>query len=154
MDAIFGSVSEAFEREVPEGDTVAGIPVSEITDFLFKNKGFSREDFCKDLGVSKARHAYLAEGMEKVGILVRGERNAVLLSPTATREDVVSILANVDDNGFDKLKCQIQAIKEKRVREEKKLNAREHEEMEKKAAGQSPSPETGEPPADGNPATA
>lgn len=133
---------------------MAGIPVSEITDFLFKNKGFSREDFCKDLGVSKARHAYLAEGMEKVGILVRGEKNAVLLSPTATREDVVSILANVDNNGFDELKCQIDAIKEKRAREEKKTNAKEQEEAEKKADSQPPSPEDDGKPAKETPATA
>lgn len=107
------------EDEDEEDDGIAqirGIPVSEIVDHLFSEKSFKIKDVQEKLAISRGNYDFLSKGLEECGILVRGENNSKIIDKEFSREQVVSILANVDRGGFPSKK----EVRESRVEKEKK----------------------------------
>lgn len=81
---------EFFSDQSCESDeTIEGIPVTELVDHLFEEKSFKREEVESKFGIPRNRYHRLAEKMEEMEILVRGENNSRVLSPDVTRGEVV-----------------------------------------------------------------
>lgn len=77
------------------GDTIEGIPTLELLDHLFEHKSFKREDIETKFAIPRNRYATLANKMESIGILKRGENNSRVLNEEYTRADIASIFKNV-----------------------------------------------------------
>lgn len=96
-------LSEHFAPDVSGMPSVRGIPVPELADFVFTEGTFAREALVSRFGVSRSVADFLLGGLEDVGVLVRGANNARVLDERYSRSDVVSILSNVERDGFQKL---------------------------------------------------
>lgn len=80
---------------VLSAERIDGIPTVELISHLFEEGKFSVRD-ADALKMPRNRYFALANKMEEVGILVRGEKNARILNPDFSRSDVVSILAGCE----------------------------------------------------------
>ena len=71
---------------------IEGVPKIEIIDHIFQNESFKRGDIKEKFGMAHGRFNILAQKLEDLGILVRGENNSRVLNPDITRQEVASIL--------------------------------------------------------------
>lgn len=78
--------------EEPTGDTIEWIPVIEMLDHLFEFESFKRDDIEKKFKIPRNRFTDLAQKLEDLGVLIRGENNARVLNPEFARSDVALIL--------------------------------------------------------------
>lgn len=78
--------------EAPTGETIEWIPVIEMLDHLFEFESFKRDDIEKKFGIPRNRFTSLAQKLEDIGALVRGENNSRVLNPEFSRSDIASIL--------------------------------------------------------------
>lgn len=69
-----------------------GIPVTELTDYVVTSKSYSRAEFCERFAVARSVFDDLADGLDKIGVFVRGRNNAREISKEFSREDIASIL--------------------------------------------------------------
>lgn len=79
-------------KPTPTGETLEGIPIVEILDHLFEFQSFKRDDIEKKFGIPRNRFTDLAQKLETLGILARGENNARVLNPEYSRSDIAAIL--------------------------------------------------------------
>ena len=85
------------EKEaIIEGETIEGIPVFELLDHLFTFQSFKRDDIEKRFAIPRNRFTDLANKLEELQVLVRGENNSRVLNPEFSRSDVVLILSGVE----------------------------------------------------------
>lgn len=68
--------------------TMNGVPKDELLHLLFDTGGFRLEDAHKRLGMSRKNFDPLARTLERFGVLVRGEKNARVLSPRFSRHQI------------------------------------------------------------------
>lgn len=74
------------------GDTIEGVPVPELIDHLFEKGSFKRDDIESKFGMPRNRYQRLAEKMEALEILTRGENNSRVLNKDMTRAEVIEHL--------------------------------------------------------------
>lgn len=86
-----GAIARLFERG-EEAETIEGIPTGELIDHLFEHKSFKRQEIEAKFAIPRNRYSELAERMESVGILIRGENNSRVLNPAYSRERVAEHL--------------------------------------------------------------
>lgn len=79
-------------KEEPTGDTIDWIPTIEMLDHLFEFESFKRDDIEKKFKIPRNRFTELAQKLEDLGVLVRGENNARVLNNEFARSDVALIL--------------------------------------------------------------
>lgn len=93
---VYGQIIELIEffadQSVESDDTIEGIPVTEMVDHLFVEKSFKRDDVETAFGIPRNRYQRLAEKMEELDILIRGENNSRVLNPEMTRAEVIEHL--------------------------------------------------------------
>ena len=73
-------------------ETIEGVPVPELIDHLFEEGSFKREDIEGNFCIPRNRYQRLAEKMEELEILNRGENNSRVLNPEMTRAEVIEHL--------------------------------------------------------------
>lgn len=97
----FRSIFEILKKMLPEfpemkkeptWNTIEWIPVVELLDHLFEFESFKRDDIEKKFGIPRNRFTDLAQKLENLGVLIRGENNARVLNPEFARSDVALIL--------------------------------------------------------------
>lgn len=74
---------------------VFGIPISELADYLMRNRHFKREGINgvrSTFGLNMEKFNLLASGLESAGVLCRGDNNARFLKPEWTRQTLVDFL--------------------------------------------------------------
>lgn len=86
-------------KQVPTGETLEGIPIVEILDHLFEFQSFKRDDIEKKFWIPRNRFTDLAQKLEELGILARGENNARVLNPEYSRSDIASVLQGAERSG-------------------------------------------------------
>lgn len=74
--------------------TFEGVPIDELASYLLSSGRFTREDAMERLHLSQPKHKRIGDLLEQVGVLVRGEFNALQLQEIS-REQLVSILRAV-----------------------------------------------------------
>lgn len=85
------------DSPTPNEITIEGIPHHELLDHLFKTGSLKREEVKDKFGIAHHRFKALADRMEEVGILVRGEANARVLNPEYSRQDVALMLRKAEN---------------------------------------------------------
>lgn len=80
-------------KEEPKGDTIEWIPVVELLDHLFEFESFKRDDIEKKFGIPRNRFTDLAQKLEELCVLKRGENNSRILNKEFARSDIANILA-------------------------------------------------------------
>lgn len=73
-------------------ETIEGVPVPELIDHLFEEGSFKREDIEGKFGMPRNRYQRLAEKMEQLEILTRGENNSRVLNDEMSRAEVIEHL--------------------------------------------------------------
>lgn len=71
---------------------IEGVPTAELIDHLFEHNSFKRQEIEAKFGVPRNRYHKLAERMESVGILIRGENNSRILNKDLSRAQVAEHL--------------------------------------------------------------
>ena len=79
-------------KEKPKGDTIEWIPVVELLDHLFEFESFKRDDIEKKFGIPRNRFTDLAQKLETLCVLIRGENNSRILNKEFARSDIALIL--------------------------------------------------------------
>lgn len=92
--AVFGWLIGIIEMLSGESvtDTIDGIPTTELLDWLFTHQSFKREEVKAHFGIAHHRYNALAQKLEDLGVLIRGENNARILNDDYSRQDIASIL--------------------------------------------------------------
>lgn len=85
-------LTSAIEEVEPEGDCLEGVSTAALIDHLFATRSFKRAEVELALGLPRSRYSDLADAMERIGILERGENNARVLS-ALPRARVAELLA-------------------------------------------------------------
>lgn len=106
--SIWNSIEESFEEFLTKDKKEAskewfGIPIIEIADYLFSEKKFPRADIMERFWISRSVADSMANELQNVEILVRGENNSRVLNGQFSRSDIVSILSTNVDNKLEKL---------------------------------------------------
>ncbi len=83
-------------QKIENGHTLEGIPTVELLDHLFQFESFKREDIEKKFWIPRNRYTTLAIKLENIGVLIRGENNARVLSTEYSRADVAAILEQAE----------------------------------------------------------
>lgn len=97
-------LSDHFSHEsdmVEESDDllVEGVSIRELTDYIMEKKSFPVIDAKKDLALSKQSVQNISEGLEEVGVFIRGANNSRVLSEEFARSDIVNILGKYSSSG-------------------------------------------------------
>lgn len=79
-------VARKLTKKVPNQHTFHGVPVPELTDYLFES-GFTM-DAIKELGLAQRQYRKIAQELEAHKLLERGECNSRILNKTITRAQV------------------------------------------------------------------
>lgn len=74
-------------------ERLEGIPTAELLEHVFRRGTFKRVDVEARFGIARHRHAALADALERVGILARGENNSRVLDPSMTIDRAAELLA-------------------------------------------------------------
>ena len=85
------------EPQSHHSDEILSVPVDELVEHLFQNKSFKRTESEKKFLLPRRKYTELAQKLEDVGVLQRGENNARVLNPLLTREQVSEMLAGKSD---------------------------------------------------------
>lgn len=85
IEAVTGQSCESDE-------TIEGVPVPELIDHLFEEGSFKREDIEGKFAMPRNRYQRLAEKMEQLDILTRGENNSRVLNKKMSRGEVIEHL--------------------------------------------------------------
>lgn len=80
------------DQSIESDETIEGVPVNELIDHLFENQSFKRCDIEGTFGMPHNRFQRLAEKMEEMEILTRGENNSRVLNTKMTRAEVIEHL--------------------------------------------------------------
>jgi len=78
---------------------IDNIPVSELTDYLIRNKHFKREGVNgvrATFGLNMEKFNRLANKLEENGVLTRGENNGRFLSERWTRQTLIDFLSQTE----------------------------------------------------------
>lgn len=73
---------------VIEEDHIHGIPVSELLDHLITHKSFKRMEVEQKFGIPRHKFTMIADELEAVGLLTRGENNSRVLNSERSRYDM------------------------------------------------------------------
>lgn len=73
---------------IKDEDLISWIPIVEILDHLFTNKHFKRTEIESKFSIPRNKYQELAEKMESINILKRGENNSRVLNEDFTREQI------------------------------------------------------------------
>lgn len=92
------------------GQNIEWIPVVELLDHLFEFQSFKRDDVEKKFWIPRNRFSNLANRLEELNVLVRGENNARILNPEFSRSDVANIFNGAE--WFEDLKPVFQKVSE------------------------------------------
>jgi hypothetical protein len=80
--------------KTPAGETIEGIPTTELIDHLFTEGTFKRDDIERKFNVPRYRYTALAKKLKELDVLCSGPRNnETILNPDCTRETLADILA-------------------------------------------------------------
>lgn len=101
--AIGKKVIEWIKSNIPEmpvhGPQYMGIPVIELVDYIFTTTTYSRNEFCTQFSVSRKVFDDLANGMDRIGVFIRGANNARVLCSDFSRSDISAILNRASESG-------------------------------------------------------
>lgn len=86
-------------KKVPAGETLEGIPTVEILDHLFEVQSFKRDDIEKKFWIPRNRFTDLAQKLEDLDVLIRGDNNSRILNPEYSRADIAAILQGAERSG-------------------------------------------------------
>jgi hypothetical protein len=92
MDELVYIVEGLTQQSCESDETIEGIPVTEMVDHLFEEKSFKREEIEGKFGIPRNRYQRLAEKMEDLDILTRGENNSRVLNEEMSRAEVIEHL--------------------------------------------------------------
>lgn len=80
--------------EPQEGtETLDGVSTSNLLTHLFRNRTFKRVEVESKFGLPRHRYSTMADALEQIGILTRGENNARVLDPEMTIDRAAELLA-------------------------------------------------------------
>ena len=80
---------------------IDNIPVSELTDYLIRNRHFKREGINgvrATFGLNMEKFNQLAIKLEEAGVLERGENNGRFLSDRWSRQSLIDFLSQTEDS--------------------------------------------------------
>lgn len=77
---------------------VDGVKVETIADYIFTSRNFKREG-AEKIGVGRTQADKISKGLERVGALVRGEKNSRILAEGYDLESLVLVLSNYVEFG-------------------------------------------------------
>lgn len=89
-------LSEVFTPVERDDDELDGIPHTELLHHLFTVKSFKRDDIENKFVIPRYKVQEIGEGLERVGVLVRGPNNSRVLNEEFSRADVASIVKNAN----------------------------------------------------------
>lgn len=92
VQQIVGLIEFFSDQTIESDETIEGIPVTEMVDHLFEEQSFKRDDVESKFGIPRNRYQRLAEKMEELDILTRGENNSRVLNDDMTRAEVIEHL--------------------------------------------------------------
>lgn len=89
---IYEHYTTSYEPIEDDQETVHGVPVTELLDYLFTVKTFKRDDVESRFKIPRYKYTMLTKAMKKAGVLVHGINNQTVLADGVSRAYVAGVL--------------------------------------------------------------